>query len=57
MTEKIVEHIERKNSYFAFVLSKSDALSFQDREPANKVMVRAILSSVNNDDQKKALEM
>ena len=56
LTEQVVKHIERDNSYFALVLSRQECLSFQDRKPTNPVLAHATLSA-KKDGQKGCLEV
>lgn len=53
LTERIVAHIERSNSYFAYVLSREDALGYSERAPTNLVLAHATLSVGKKGDQKK----
>lgn len=53
LTSRIVEHIERKSSYFAYVLSKEQAMDFTNRKPTNLVLAQATLSIGKKGDQKK----
>ena len=45
LTDRVVEHIERDKSYFAYVLSRNQCLSYDDRKPTNLVMAQATLSA------------
>ena len=57
LTNRVVQHIQRENNYFAYVLCKEDWLSFNDRKPSNLVLANATLMMGNKSDQKKWLDM
>lgn len=57
LTSKIVEVIERENSYFAYVLSRANTQNYTDRKPTNIVMAQATLMVAKNSDTQKTLEM
>lgn len=51
-------NIQKGNkSYFAYVLTRDEALDYHNRKPTNLVLAQATLSTGKKGDQKKALEM
>lgn len=55
LTKKIVDHIQRKDSYFAYVLSKADSFKFEETRPTSIALARVTLESIKTDTEQKNL--
>jgi hypothetical protein len=57
ITDQIVTHIQRKNNYFNFVLSRDETMNFDDRRPINIALAQATLQSAQNAEQRSLMDV